>query len=135
MAISISMSPTVGHSCPSSAKTTMTRTWALLVGKRRAHPRCALQELSRLAVQTQTGQRSWLMLDIDGFRNSRREELIKKAKRAIDEVKEGAAEFAFNPMNSFERKIIHDQAARAGLVSESEGEGDGRHVVIRPADD
>lgn len=95
----------------------------------------ALQELSRLAVQTQTGQRSWLMLDIDGFRNSRREELVKKAKRAIDDVKDGGEEFAFKPMNSFERKIIHDQAARAGLVSESEGEGDGRHVVIRLADD
>ncbi|QUL78951.1 R3H domain-containing nucleic acid-binding protein [Brevibacterium sp. SMBL_HHYL_HB1] len=95
----------------------------------------ALQELSRLAVQTQTGQRSWLMLDIDGFRDNRREELIKKAKRAIEQVKVGGEEFAFKPMNSFERKIIHDQAARAGLVSESEGEGDGRHVVIRLADD
>ena len=58
----------------------------------------ALLELSRLAVQTQTGQRSWLMLDIDGFRNSRREELIKKAKRAIAEVKDGGEEFAFKPI-------------------------------------
>ena len=48
----------------------------------------ALQELSRLAVQTSTGQRSWLMLDIDGFRHSRRDELVKTAARAIDEVKE-----------------------------------------------
>ncbi|MCD1286374.1 protein jag [Brevibacterium sp. GP-SGM9] len=95
----------------------------------------ALQELSRLAVQTSTGQRSWLMLDIDGFRNSRRDELMKKAQRAIAEIKDSGEEFAFAPMNSFERKIIHDQAAQAGLVSESEGEGDGRHVVIRPADD
>lgn len=95
----------------------------------------ALQELSRLAVQTSTGQRSWLMLDIDGFRNSRRDELVKKAQRAIEEIKDSGEEYAFSPMNSFERKIIHDQAAQAGLVSESEGEGDGRHVVIRPADD
>lgn len=94
----------------------------------------ALQELSRLAVQTSTGQRSWLMLDIDGFRNSRRDELVKKAQRAIAEIKDSGEEYAFAPMNSFERKIIHDQAAQAGLVSESEGEGDGRHVVIRPAD-
>ncbi|MBM6591658.1 R3H domain-containing nucleic acid-binding protein [Brevibacterium sp. RIT 803] len=95
----------------------------------------ALQELSRLAVQTSTGQRSWLMLDIDGFRNSRRDELIKQAKRAIEDVKESGNEFAFKPMNSFERKIIHDQVAQAGLVSESEGEGDGRHVLVRPAHD
>src|SRR5699024_10215907 len=65
----------------------------------------AMQELSRRVVQTQTGQRSWLMLDIDGFRNNRREELIKKAKRAIEQVKDGGEEFAFKPMNSFERKI------------------------------
>lgn len=95
----------------------------------------ALQELSRLAVQTSTGQRSWLMLDIDGFRNNRREELIKTAQRAIDEVKDTGEDYAFKPMNSFERKIIHDQAARAGLVSESDGEGEDRHVIIRPADD
>ncbi|AZL07435.1 Jag family protein [Brevibacterium aurantiacum] len=95
----------------------------------------ALQELSRLAVQTSTGQRSWLMLDIDGFRNNRRDELIKKAKQAIDDVKESGNEFAFKPMNSFERKIIHDQVAQAGLVSESEGEGEGRHVLVRPAHD
>ena len=95
----------------------------------------ALQELSRLAVQTSTGQRSWLMLDIDGYRNSRRDELIKKAQRAIESVKESGDEFTFKPMNSFERKIIHDQVAQAGLASESEGEGDGRHVLVRPADD
>ncbi|SMX81529.1 protein jag [Brevibacterium antiquum] len=95
----------------------------------------ALQELSRLAVQTSTGQRSWLMLDIDGFRNSRRDELIKKAQQAIEDVKASGDEFAFKPMNSFERKIIHDQVAQAGLVSESEGESDGRHVLVRPAHD
>lgn len=95
----------------------------------------ALQELSRLAVQTSTGQRSWLMLDIDGYRNSRRDELIEKAQRAIEQVKESGDGFAFKPMNSFERKIIHDQVAQAGLVSESDGEGDGRHVLVRPADD
>lgn len=95
----------------------------------------ALQELSRLAVQTSTGQRSWLMLDIDGFRNNRRDELIKKTQQAIAEVKDSGDEYAFKPMNSFERKVIHDQVAQAGLISESEGEGDGRHVLVRPADD
>jgi spoIIIJ-associated protein len=95
----------------------------------------ALQELVRLAVQTSTGQRSWLMLDIDGFRSSRRDELVKKAVAAIDEVKETGEPHTFRPMNSFERKIIHDQVAQAGLLSESEGEGDSRHVVIRSADD
>lgn len=95
----------------------------------------ALQELSRLAVQSSTGQRSWLMLDIDGFRSNRREQLVESAKAAITEVSETGESYAFKPMNSFERKIIHDQAAQAGLISESEGEGESRHVVLRSADD
>ena len=70
-----------------------------------------------------------------GLSASRRDELVRKAEDAIAEVKESGEEFAFKAMNSFERKIIHDQVAKAGLVSESEGEGDGRHVVVRPADD
>ncbi|MYM20180.1 single-stranded DNA-binding protein [Brevibacterium sp. 5221] len=93
----------------------------------------ALQELTRLAVQTSTGQRSWLMLDIDGFRSRRRDDLAAQADRAIERVQETGEAEAMAPMNSFERKVVHDQVAKAGLVSESEGEGDGRHVVIRPA--
>lgn len=90
----------------------------------------SLQELTRLAVQTATGQRSWLMLDIDGFRSRRRDQLKELANKKIDQVKETGESVALKPMNSFERKVIHDQVARAGLVSESEDEGPNRHVVI-----
>ena len=90
----------------------------------------SLQELTRLAVQTATGQRSWLMLDINGFRNRRRDQLKELANKKIDQVKETGESVALTPMNSFERKVLHDQVARAGLVSESEDEGPKRHVVI-----
>lgn len=90
----------------------------------------ALQELSRLAVQSSTGQRSWVMLDIDGYRNKRRDSLQQLAREAIKEVEETGEDYRCAPMNSFERKVIHDQVAQAGLHSESAGEGDRRHVVI-----
>ncbi|MGV8849174.1 MAG: protein jag [Propionibacteriaceae bacterium] len=93
----------------------------------------ALQELARLAVMTETGRRSRLMLDIAGHRDRRRKELQGIAGDAISEVKESGEAVRLTPMNPFERKIVHDVVAAAGLVSESEGEEPRRCVVVRPA--
>ncbi|RQN02397.1 single-stranded DNA-binding protein [Aeromicrobium camelliae] len=93
----------------------------------------ALQELTRLAVYRETGQRSRLMLDIGGHRAAIRRRRVDEATAAVDEVKAGAAEVAMAPMSAFERKVVHDVVAAAGLVSESEGTGASRHVVVRPA--
>ena len=93
----------------------------------------ALQELTRLTVQAQTGQRSWLMLDIDGYRDRRKDDLRKVASEAVESVQSEGRTVSLRPMNSFERKVVHDVVAKAGLRSESEGEGDHRHVVVHPA--
>ena len=90
----------------------------------------ALQELTRLTVQAQTGQRSWLMLDIDGYRDRRKDDLRQVAQDAVDSVRNEGGPVSLRPMNSFERKVVHDVVAKAGLRSESEGEGDSRHVVV-----
>ena len=92
----------------------------------------ALQELARLAVMTETDHRSRLMLDIAGHRDRRRTELTILAKDAIAEVKQSGEAARLAPMNPFERKIIHDIVAEAGLVSESEGVEPKRRVVILP---
>ena len=93
----------------------------------------ALQELTRLAVYRETGERSRLMLDIDGYRAARRKELVQIAEDAIEQVKESGESVSLDPMSPFERKVVHDTVADAGLVSESEGEDARRHVVILPA--
>ena len=93
----------------------------------------ALQELARLAVQTRTGARSRLMLDIGGFRAEHKDSLEGLAATAISEAKESGAPVPMRPMNPFERKVVHDVAKREGLRSESDGDGKGRHVVIYPA--
>lgn len=93
----------------------------------------ALQELTRLAVQAETGERSRLMLDIAGHRAERRSTLVELAAKAISEVKQSGERFPLEPMSAFERKIVHDEVAAAGLHSESEGVEPNRHIVILPA--
>ena len=93
----------------------------------------AIQELTRLAVQTSTGDRSRLMLDIDGFRAGRRKELTALAEKMADEAKKTGGSIKLAPMNAFERKIIHDTIQTLGLTSESDGEDPNRFVVIYPA--
>lgn len=93
----------------------------------------ALQDLARLAVQSETGEMSRLMLDIADFRAGRRERLAETAREAVATVKESGESLALAPMNAFERKVVHDVVLEAGLKSESEGEDPERHVVILPA--
>jgi spoIIIJ-associated protein len=93
----------------------------------------ALQELTRLAVYRETGERSRLMLDIDGHRAQQRERLVALAETSIAEVKESGESVSLEPMSAFERKVVHDAVAAAGLTSESEGAEPKRHVVILPA--
>jgi len=92
----------------------------------------ALQELTRLAVQAKTNAFSRLILDVGGSRQARVNELTKVAQRAIDKVTGSGEAYALKPMSSYERKIIHDLVSEAGLISESEGEGRDRHIVVKP---
>ena len=92
----------------------------------------ALQELTRLAVQQQTGARSRLMLDIAQWRASRRSDLGELGRTTAQRVLEDGEAIRLQPMTPFERKIVHDAVAAAGLRSESEGEEPDRRVVVLP---
>jgi spoIIIJ-associated protein len=92
----------------------------------------ALQELTRLAVHRRTGTRARLMLDVGGFRAQRRTELAELGRSIADEVSRSGEPKKLGAMSPFERKIIHDAVALAGLRSESEGEEPNRRVVVFP---
>jgi spoIIIJ-associated protein len=92
----------------------------------------ALQELTRLAVHRKTGTRARLMLDVGGFRVRRRAELADLGRSVADEVARTGEPKKLRAMSPFERKIIHDAVAVAGLRSESEGEEPNRRVVVFP---
>ena len=102
-----------------------------LVG-RRGEVLEALQELTRLAVHQQTGNRTRMMLDVGGYRQRRRTELAEAGHDAAEEVRRTGQPKRLWPMNPFERKVVHDAVAAAGLRSESEGEEPDRRVVVLP---
>ena len=93
----------------------------------------ALQELTRLAVYRETGERSRLMLDVSGHRAERRTALEVQAAEVVAQVKESGEQASLEPMSPFERKVVHDVVSAAGLKSESEGAEPRRYVVVLPA--
>jgi spoIIIJ-associated protein len=94
----------------------------------------ALQELTRLAVQQQTGARSRLMLDIAKWRAVRRSDLGELGRTTARRVLEGGEPIRLQPMTPFERKIVHDAVADLdGVYSESDGEEPQRCVVVFPS--
>jgi spoIIIJ-associated protein len=93
----------------------------------------ALQELTRLAVYRETGERSRLMLDIGGYRADLRRQLVELAQEAVDDVVESGEPVKLTPMTPFERKVVHDAVAARGLRSESEGVEPTRCVVVLPS--
>ena len=93
----------------------------------------ALQELTRLAVYRETGERSRLMLDISGFRARKRERAGAGWPRSRSRrSRSPASRCRWTPMTPFERKVVHDAVAAAGLTSESEGVEPRRYVVVLP---
>ena len=92
----------------------------------------ALQELTRLAVTRETGDRSRLMLDVAGYRADRRATLTELGAEAAAKAKSSGEAVRLEPMTAFERKVVHDAVADAGLISESEGQDPRRFVVVLP---
>lgn len=93
----------------------------------------ALQDLTRLAVQSETGRFSRLILDIGGSRDARATELRGLVDAAVAQIAAGRAEVELEPMSSYERKLVHDIVAERGYHSESRGEGRDRRLVVSPA--
>jgi len=106
----------------------------LLIGRRGA-TLDALQELVRCSVQRQTERRSHVRVDVEGYRARQMEKLRERCREAIAEVRETRSPVKLEPMDAYERKMMHNLAAAAGgVTSASEGAEPRRRVVIRPAD-
>lgn len=90
----------------------------------------ALQQLTRLAVQQKTGERSHLILDVNGYLRRKRQEIRDIALDAVDEAKATGDVIELEPMNSFERKLVHDIVREEGLKSRSRGEEPSRYVTV-----
>lgn len=107
----------------------------LLIGRRGA-TLDALQELVRCAVQRQTERRSHVRVDVEGYRARQLDKLRDKCRDAIAQVRESGEPVRLEPMDPYERKMMHDLIAKTGGVSShSEGAEPKRRVVIVPESD
>lgn len=92
----------------------------------------ALQDLVRAAVQRRTEDRCRVMVDVEDYRKRRRAQLAAKARETANRVKRTGRQEQLEPMNAYERKIVHDAAGEiAGVETASEGEDPERRVVVR----
>jgi spoIIIJ-associated protein len=104
----------------------------LLIGRRGA-TLDALQELVRCAVQRQTERRSRVRVDVEGYRSRHVEKLRDRCREAIAQVRESGEPVRLEPMDAYERKLMHDLVAKTGgVTSSSEGTEPKRRVVIHP---
>jgi spoIIIJ-associated protein len=107
----------------------------VLIG-RRGQTLEAVQELVRTAMQRRFERRSRVLVDVDGYRARRLERLIERAEEAIQEVLDSGESQRLEPMDSIERRLVHQRvAAFAGVTSVSHGREPARRIVIEPSED
>ena len=105
-----------------------------LIG-RRGETMESLSYLASLVVNRMEGSYVKLGLDVGGYRNKREDDLSALAKRIADRVIRTGCYYEMEPMNPYERHIIHTAIAEIdGVRSESKGEGPARHVVLYSTD-
>lgn len=104
---------------------------ALLIGRHGATLE-AIQELTRMVVGRRLDQRCRIMVDVEDYRKRGEERLVERARQVARKVLETGREEALDPMNPYERKLVHDAVADlGGLETSSQGEEPNRCVVIR----
>jgi spoIIIJ-associated protein len=104
----------------------------VLIGRHGATLDC-LQDLVRSVVLRQTGERCRVLVDVEDYRKRRRSQVIRMARDAAAKARRSGRDQALEPMNAYERKVVHDTVAAMGdLTTVSEGEEPSRRVVIRP---
>ena len=105
-----------------------------LIG-RRGETMESLSYLASLVINRMEGPYVKLGLDVGGYRNKREDDLSALAKRIADRVIRTGCYYEMEPMNPYERHIIHTAIADIeGVRSESKGEGPARHVVLYSTD-
>jgi len=92
----------------------------------------AMEHIAAKAIRLEAGQRDLLSFDTGGWKAERDRRLVQSADAAVDRVRATGVAFAFPPMSSHERRLLHLALAASGLPTASEGEGPMRHLVLKP---
>jgi spoIIIJ-associated protein len=106
---------------------------ALLIG-RHGQTLEAIQELARMAVGRRLDERIRVVVDVEGYRKRQDDRLMDLAREVAERVADSGVEEALEPMNPYERKLVHDVVSEVdGVESASEGAEPERFVVVRPS--
>ena len=107
----------------------------LLIGRRGETLR-ALQFLLRVIVSRELGEKANLMLDVAGYQERRNQSLTNMAQRVAESVLKTGRSVKLEPMPPNERRVVHVTLADyRGVATYSTGTGEGRQVVVEPADE
>lgn len=104
-----------------------------LIGQRGETMR-ALQFMVSSALKNQQYTCTRVNIDVAEYKKQRADRLAKTAEEWVKEVQTTGEPYQLRPMNAADRRVVHQVAAEAGLVSESIGEGRDRHIVLKPAE-
>lgn len=91
----------------------------------------ALQFLTSCALKSGGFAMTRVNVDIAEYKAQRAERLREKAEQWVNQVKESGEEMSLRPMNASDRRVVHKLASEHGLITESEGTGRERHIVLR----
>jgi spoIIIJ-associated protein len=104
---------------------------ALLIG-RQGQTLDAIQELARTAVGRRLDDRIRVLVDVGDYRKRQEDRLVEHAREVAERVRSSGSEEHLEPMNAYERKLVHDVVAEFDdLESISEGADPDRFVVVR----
>ena len=91
----------------------------------------AIQYLTNLVANKEVAGHCHVVVDVENYRSRREETLVNLAKRLASKVRRNRQKVSLEPMNAFERKIIHTALqGERNIVTDSEGVEPYRHVVI-----
>jgi len=104
-----------------------------LIGQRGENMR-SLQFLISTALKNNDYAISRVNLDVADYKKQRADRLSEKAESWMKQVKDSGEPMDLKPMNAADRRLIHKLAAEYSLLSDSEGEGRDRHIVLKPTE-
>lgn len=95
----------------------------------------ALQHLARLMVRKATDEKVRFVLDVNSYRRQKNQSIIDLARQAATEAVSEKRAIILKPMSTYERRIVHMELSKNDqVVTESVGEGEGRKIIVKPAD-
>lgn len=95
----------------------------------------AIQHLARLLVRKKTTEKIKFVIDVNSYRKQKNESIIELAKEAASQAFSEKRAIVMKPMSNYERRIVHLELARdEKITTESIGEGEGRKIVVKPAE-